>query len=78
MNLSVAYTFEPGIIARLAQFSCVKEVYGKPDRDCIGGGRAAFTLRRSPRSRLEAAIKEAHAHGIAFNYLINAANLAGL
>jgi collagenase-like PrtC family protease len=78
MNLSVAYTFEPGIIARLAKFSCVKEVYGKPDRDCIGGGRAAFTLRRSPRSRLEAAIKEAHAHGIAFNYLINAANLAGL
>ena len=78
MKLSVAFTFEPGIIARLAQFSCVKEVYGKPDRDCIGGGRAAFTLRRAPRSRLEESIKEAHAHGMGFNYLINAANLAGL
>jgi Collagenase and related proteases len=78
MNLSVAFTFEPGIIARLAQFSCVKEVYGKLDRDCIGGGRAAFTLRHASRSRLDASIKEAHAHGIGFNYLINAANLAGL
>ncbi|MGB7567791.1 MAG: U32 family peptidase [Chitinivibrionales bacterium] len=78
MKLSVAFTFEPGIIARLAQFSCVKEVYGKPDRDCIGGGRAAFTLRRAPRSRLDASVKEAHAHGMRFNYLINAANLAGL
>jgi collagenase-like PrtC family protease len=78
MNLSVAYTFEPGIIARLAQFPCVKEIYGKLDRDCVGGGRAAFMLRHASASRLAVSIKEAHAHGICFNYLINAANLAGL
>ena len=78
MNLSVAFTFEPGIIARLAQFPCVKEVYGRLDRDCVGGGRAAFTLRHASRSRLIASIREAHELGIAFNYLINAANLAGL
>ena len=40
MELSVAYTFEPGIIARLAQFPLVKELYGKLDRDCIGGGQS--------------------------------------
>ncbi|MBN1758632.1 MAG: U32 family peptidase [Chitinispirillaceae bacterium] len=78
MNLSVAYTFEPGIIDRLAQFPDVKEIYGKLDRDCIGGGRATFTLRRTPLSRLNESISNAHAHGIAFNYLINAANMAGL
>ena len=78
MNLSVAYTFEPGIIDRLAQFPEVKEIYGKLDRDCIGGGRATFTLRRTSRRRLDESIKNAHAHGIAFNYLINAANMAGL
>jgi collagenase-like PrtC family protease len=78
MNLSVAHTFEPGIIARLAQFPEVKEIYGKLDRDCVGGGRSSYTLRRTSLSRLGESIKDAHAHGIAFNYLINAANLAGI
>ncbi len=78
MNLSVAFTFEPGIIDRLAQFPDVKEIYGKLDRDCIGGGRATFTLRRTSPARLDESIKNAHARGIRFNYLINAANLAGL
>jgi collagenase-like PrtC family protease len=78
MNLSVAYSFEPGIIARLAQFPEVKEIYGKLDRDAIGGGRATYTLRRTSMARLRQSINEAHAHGISFNYLINAANLGGL
>lgn len=78
MELSVAYTFEPGIIGRLARFSEVKEIYGKLDRDCIGGGRSTYTLRTTSRSRLQASIREAHSFGIAFNYLINAATLGGL
>ena len=78
MNLSVAHTFEPGIIPRLAEFRAVKEIYGKLHRDCIGGGRATFTLQRTSDLSLRKNIAEAHAHGIKFNYLINAANLAGL
>lgn len=78
MDLSVAYTFEPGIIGRLARFPEVKEIYGKLDRDCIGGGRSTYTLRRTSHSQLKASIDESHRCGIAFNYLINAANLGGV
>lgn len=78
MNLSVAFNFEPGIIPRLAQFPEVKEIYGKLDRDCIGGGRSTYTLRSTSKALLHASILEAHKHKIGFNYLINAANLGGL
>ena len=77
MQLSVAYTFEPGIIARLAQHPQVREIYGKLDRDIIGGGRSTYTLRPTSGGRLRAAIAEAHRHGIAFNYLVNASTLDG-
>ncbi|MBD3320093.1 MAG: peptidase U32 [Chitinivibrionales bacterium] len=78
MELSVGYTFAPGLIRKLAAFSCVREIYGKLDRDSIGGGRSTYTLRRTTRSLLRARVDEAHRHGIEFNYLINAAWLGGL
>jgi collagenase-like PrtC family protease len=77
MRLSVAYTFEPGLIPRLAAFAEVKEVYGKLDRDIIGGGRSTYTLRPTSTGSLKASISAAHRHSIAFNYLVNGAALDG-
>ncbi len=78
MKLSVAYTFEPGIIPTLAKFPEVKEIYGKLSRDLIGGGRSTITLRPTTRRSLASSVAEAHAHGLSFNYLINGAGLYGL
>ena len=78
MKLSVAYTFEPGSIGRLAGYSEVKELYGCRGRDFIGSGRSAYTLRPVSDKAVGAAIKEAHGRGIAFNYLLNAAGLYGI
>jgi collagenase-like PrtC family protease len=78
MKLSVAYTFEPGIIPKLAKFPEVKELYGKLSRDIIGGGRSTYTLRPTSRRALAASVAEAHIHGMQFNYLINGAGLYGL
>jgi collagenase-like PrtC family protease len=78
MKLSVAYTFEPGLLARLAAFPEVYEVYGKLRNDPVGGGRSNYTLRHVSRATLEKTINEAHAHTIEFNYLINGATLGGL
>ncbi|MBD3419280.1 MAG: peptidase U32 [Chitinivibrionales bacterium] len=78
MNLSVGYTFDEKLIGQLAEIPQVHEIYGKLDRDIIGGGRSTYTLRPTTRRRLKASIKKAHAHGMEFNYLLNAATLNGL
>lgn len=77
MNLSVAYTFEPGLIEKLGKFPEVKEIYGKLTKDLIGGGRSSYTLRHASLKVLKKAVEKAHSHSIAFNYLINGAALDG-
>jgi collagenase-like PrtC family protease len=78
MSLSVAYSFEPGLIERLAEIPIVKEIYGKLPMDWIGGGRSSYTMRPVLPGALARAVSQAHRHGITFNYLINAAALYGL
>jgi len=39
MHLSVAYSFEPSLLERLAAIPHVTEIYGKLNGDCIGGDR---------------------------------------
>ncbi len=78
MKLSVGYTFEPGIIPKLAKFPEVKELYGKLSRDIIGGGRSTYTLRPTSRRSLASSVTETHRHGLQFNYLCNGAGLYGL
>jgi collagenase-like PrtC family protease len=78
MNFSVAYTFDASIISKLARFPEVHEIYGKLDRDIVGGGRSAYTLSKTSRSDVAQAVKEAHSHHIAFNYLLNGATLNGI
>lgn len=78
MELSVAYTFEPGLIPRLAKFPQVTEIYGKLRSDPFGGGRWSATLRSTSPASIRSSVKEAHHHGIKFNYLLNCADLYGL
>ncbi len=78
MHLSVAHTFERGIIPRLASVNHVKEIFGKIDNDPIGGGRSSFTMRHTSQNDLVTAVEEAHRHGLKYSYLINAAGLYGL
>jgi len=77
MKLSVAYTFEHGLIEKLGKFPEVKEIYGKLTRDFIGGGRSSYTLPQISFKMLNKAVKTAHSHSIKFNYLINGAALDG-
>lgn len=77
MKFSVAYSFAPGIISQLAQYQEVDEIFGKLDRDFIGGGRSTYTLRLITKKHLIEAVQEAGKYGIAFNYLLNGAHLEG-
>ncbi len=78
MKLSVAYNFDTSLIPKLAKYPEVSEVYGKLDKDIIGGGRSTYTLKPTSWSALVFAIRQAHENNIAFNYLLNGATLGGL
>lgn len=78
MQLSVAYTFAPGLIESLAKYPEVNEIYGKMDSDIIGGGRSSYTLQRISKNDIINSVNTAHKHNIRFNYLMNAATLNGL
>jgi len=78
MPFSVPYSFQPGLIPKLAAFPQVKDVYAKLTKDPVGGGRSSFTVRHAGPDMLKRAVAEAHACGIGFNYLLNAAGLYGL
>ena len=78
LKFSVAYTFEPGIISELARYPQVREVFGKLDKDIIGGGRSTYTLRKTTKKKLINSIQDAHANKIRFNYLLNGSHLNGI
>ena len=78
MKLSVAYTFEKGLIKKLSQFKEIHELYGKLNSDCIGGGRSSYTLRKTSYRDLQHAVNTCKKYKISFNYLLNGATLGGL
>jgi len=78
MKLSVAYTFDPGLMAKLSKYPEVYEVFGKLTRDIIGGGRSSYTLRKINESAIRKTVDEAHKYNIQFNYLLNGATLNGI
>ncbi|MFQ5847005.1 MAG: peptidase U32, partial [Candidatus Methylomirabilales bacterium] len=74
MRLSVATNFEPELIEALNGYP-VHELFGKLPVDPLGGGRASYMLSPLTKRGLAAHVREAHRHGIRFNYLLNAACL---
>lgn len=73
-RFSVATNFDERLPAQLQPLGAV-ELFGKLPHDIVGGGRASYMLTPVSRRKLEAHIREAHQHGLAFDYLINPACL---
>jgi len=71
MKLSVACNFDDALLDGLRGYP-VYEIYGKLTSDFFGGGRPSFYLPEVNREALAAFVGKTHAHGIAFNYLLNA------
>ncbi|MBX3249014.1 MAG: U32 family peptidase [Myxococcales bacterium] len=71
MRLSVACNFDEELLDGLVGHP-VYEVYGKVTRDHAGGGRPSFYLPQVDRPMVERWVRETHARGIEFNYLMNA------
>jgi len=71
LNLAVGFNGDSRLIAGLKGQPEVVEVYGKLSSDFIGGGKHSFQTPSVSKKRLAASIKEAHACGLEFNYLLN-------
>lgn len=74
MKFSVATNFQDDFIKKINK----KEIYGifgKLTSDFVGGGRSSYVLPSISKRKLQRHINEAHANGLQFNYLLNAACL---
>lgn len=74
MKFTVATNFQPDFIKKINKKE-VYEIFGKLTADYVGGGRASYVLPSISKQLVQQHIKEAHANGIQFNYLLNAACL---
>ncbi len=72
MKLSVAANYDPGLVPDLGAWP-VHEVYGKLPSDGLGGGRPRYMAAAMGWDSLAAYVARLRRHGIAFNYLLNAA-----
>jgi len=72
IRYDLATNFDDKLIERVAEFGIVKSVYGKLDKDIVGGGRPSLILPKISRKQLRKHIETAHKYGIEFNYLLNA------
>ncbi|MDD5355835.1 MAG: U32 family peptidase [Candidatus Omnitrophica bacterium] len=71
MKLSVPTNWCPELINKLDKTN-IAEIYGKLDRDVVGGGRAEFLLSFVSRRQANDHIRLIHKNGLKFNYLLNA------
>lgn len=74
VRFSVACNFDPELFDAL-DGQPVYEVYGKLTRDFFGGGRPSFYLPQVDRAGLEKTVRDAHARGLEFNYLLNSSSM---
>ena len=71
MKFSVACNFDDALLEGLRGYP-VYEIYGKLTSDYFGGGRPSFYLPEVDRREVARFVARTHAHGIGFNYLLNA------
>ncbi len=72
MRFSAPTNFDAQLIREIAKFP-VTEVYGKLQADAVGGGRMSQVLPTVSLDGVRAHAGLCREHGIAFNYLLNAA-----
>lgn len=71
MKLTVPTNWQDDLLAKIKK-PYVDTVYGKLDKDFVGGGRASCVIKKVSRGAAEEHIKEAHSCGLKFFYLLNA------
>ena len=74
MKLSLAANYDMDLVPRLKGFP-VAEVYGRLPVDFVGGGRPSYMGTALTKRELADYVSHLRAHGIAFNYLLNASCL---
>lgn len=77
MKLSVPTNWQPDLLEKINK-SKVAEIYGKLDRDPVGGGRPSFILSYISKSQAKEYISAVHKTGLKFNYLLNASCLGNI
>jgi collagenase-like PrtC family protease len=75
MILTLAANYDPELVPALVDYP-VREVYGKFPSDFIGGGRPSYMGTPLTEKELRHYVQVLADHGIAFNYLLNAACLS--
>ncbi|MBU1726901.1 MAG: U32 family peptidase [Candidatus Omnitrophica bacterium] len=71
MNLSVPTNWQPDLLQKLNK-SKVTEIYGKIDRDAVGGARPSYALAYISKREAAKHVALIHKNNLKFNYLINA------
>ena len=77
MNLSVPTNWQPDLLDGINK-SKVVEIYGKLDKDPIGGGRPSSILPHIDKRQVKDYILKVHQYGLKFNYLLNAVCLGNI
>jgi collagenase-like PrtC family protease len=76
-GFAVPLNWEPGYFEAL-DFSKAVEVYGKLREDFTGGGKSSMAQGEPSRTDVRQAVREAHARGLEFNYLLNTTCIGNL
>jgi collagenase-like PrtC family protease len=71
MHLSIPTNWQDDLLERI-NISTTEEIYGKLEKDVIGGGRSSILLPSISNSSLAKSVDVYHRHGLKFNYLLNA------
>lgn len=77
MRLNVPTNFDPNLIKALEGLP-IDTVYGKVQRDVIGGGRPSQALPEVSRDEVAEHIRAVHQMGFQFNYLLNSSCIGNL
>ena len=77
LKLQIATNFEDELINGLSNFNDITWVYGKLNKDVIGGGRNSIILPELSWKELKKHVDLCHKHNIKFNYLLNSLCLGG-
>jgi collagenase-like PrtC family protease len=78
MKLSVATNWDIRLLDNLEEFSRVHSVYGKMERDLLGGGRPSYLLPEVDEQQVEDYVRQSQQRGIRFIYLLNSQCLDNL
>ena len=74
ITFSIATTFDPLLIEEISRINGdgrITSVFGKLQRDILGGGRAAIAIPKVSMKQLKSYIALCHKHNLSFNYLLN-------